>query len=499
MYSAVAAILSAALLWASFPPLNLGFLVFVAPTPLLWAARRLRRPRDAVLLGLVFGVAFFGGMLWWIFILGAVAWIPLTLLMTAYTVGFVMLMYLVRDWSPLRWWAVAVGAWALWEFIRSRWPLGGFPWGAVGFPVGTLPGPRGATQWIGVSGWGVLVIAFAAALVVMVEEAPDRRPLEAVGALILVLAGLGALFGPHAGGLQVRVAIVQGNSPCPRVHCDGEKEAIYSAHLAMTRRIAAGSVDLVVWPEDSFGGDFNPTTNPEVRSQMAAEAVRLNAYLLAGGTRSAGPGNFDNINIVLSPTGAIVGEYMKTHPVPFGEFVPGRGFFTFIRELDAVPRDMRRGSGPVVFPLTIGGEEFTLGSVISFEGAFDRTMRGEVKAGAQLMVVATNEGSFGRGPASDQLIGMVRANASSLGVDVVHAAVTGRSTFVSAGGGIGAATGLFTEEVLYGTVRVQESGRTLYALAGDWLQLLAIGVGLGAAVMGRHRPHHFRMRPAARR
>jgi apolipoprotein N-acyltransferase len=267
----------------------------------------------------------------------------------------------------------------------------------------------------------------------------------------------------------------------------------------MTRRIAAGSVDLVVWPEDSFGGDFNPTTNPEVRSQMAAEAVRLNAYLLAGGTRSAGPGNFDNINIVLSPTGAIVGEYMKTHPVPFGEFVPGRGFFTFIRELDAVPRDMRRGSGPVVFPLTIGGEEFTLGSVISFEGAFDRTMRGEVKAGAQLMVVATNEGSFGRGPASDQLIGMVRANASSLGVDVVHAAVTGRSTFVSAGGGIGAATGLFTEEVLYGTVRVQESGRTLYALAGDWLQLLAIGVGLGAAVMGRHRPHHFRMRPAARR
>jgi apolipoprotein N-acyltransferase len=428
-----------------------------------------------------------------------VAWIPLTLLMAAYTACLILLMYLVRTWSPLRWWVVAVGAWALWEFVRSRWPLGGFPWGALGFPVGTLPGARGATQWIGVSGWGVLVIAFAAALVLLAEEQPDRRPLEGVGAVILILAGLGALFGPHAGGPEIRVAIVQGNSPCPRTHCDAEKETIYSAHLAMTRRIAAGSVDLVVWPEDSFGGNVNPTTNPEVRSQMAAEAVRLNAYLLAGGTRAAGAGNFDNINIVFGPNGSIVGEYMKTHPVPFGEFVPGRAFFTFIRELDAVPRDMRRGSGPVVFPVIIAGEEFTLGSVISFEAAFDRTMRGEVKAGAQLMVVATNEGSFGRGPASDQLVSMVRANATSLGVDVVHAAVTGHSTFVSAGGRIGAETGLFTEEVLTGTVRVQESGRTLYALAGDWLQLLAIALGLATAVLGHRNPRHFKIRPAARR
>ncbi len=52
------------------------------------------------------------------------------------------------------------------------------------------------------------------------------------------------------------------------------------------------------------------------------------------------------------------------------------------------------------------------------------------------MVVATNEGSLGDSPASDQLIGMVRMSAVSLGVDIVHVAVTGKSTLIRADGSI---------------------------------------------------------------
>jgi apolipoprotein N-acyltransferase len=394
---------------------------------------------------------------------------------------------------------VVVGTWAAWEFARARFPLNGFPWGSAGFPVAGIPGMRGAAQWIGPTGWGVLVVAFAAAVVLMAEEPRDRRPLEVVAAALLALTVLGAVFAPDAAGADVRVAIVQGNSPCPRVHCENEKQRIYSSHLALTRGIAAESADLVVWGEDSFGGDYNPTVNPEVRSQMAGEAVRLGAYLLAGGTRSAGPEHFENYTVVFGPDGSIVGEYLKQHPVPFGEYVPLRGLFDFIPQLDAVPRDMRRGTGPVVFPLAVGGEEFELGSVISFEGAFIRTMRAEAKAGADLMVVATNEASYGRGPASDQLIGMVRLNAAALGVDVVHVAVTGKSTFVDAGGGRGEATELFTEAVLEGTVQVQRNGRTLYTVVGDWLQLLAIFAAIAVVAAGYREPRRFRIRPEARR
>ncbi len=243
----------------------------------------------------------------------------------------------------------------------------------------------------------------------LAEEEPDRRPLEAMVAIILVLSALGLVLSPDAGGQAVRVAVVQGNSPCPREHCANEKQLIYDSHLALTRTIAPGSVDLVVWPEDSFGGSVNPTFNPEVAAQMAGEAVRIGAYLLAGGSRSAGPTAWDNYNILFAPNGAILGEYLKRHPVPFGEFVPLRNLLRFIPQLSQVPRDLRRGEGPVVFNLALGDYSFRLGSVISFEGAFPRYARSEVRAGAQALVVATNEGSYGRGPASDQLMQMVRA------------------------------------------------------------------------------------------
>lgn len=487
-------LISAALMWASFPPFDLGFLVFFAPAPFLWAMRRVESAREAGWLGFLFGTVFFGSMLWWIFVLGAIAWVPLTIVMGLWFTGYGLILYLVRLWAPWRWWVVAVGAWAAVEMLRARFPFGGFPWGSAGFPIGTIPGARGAAQWVGPTGWGVLVIAFAAGLAVTLEEERDRRWLESSAVVIVVLTFLGAIFQPSAGGPAWRAAVVQGNSPCPRVHCENEKELIYDGHLNLTRTIESESADLVLWPEDSFGGDFNPTFNSEVASEMAGEAVRVGAYLVAGGTRTAGPGYFENLNVLFSPDGTIVGEYLKQHPVPFGEYVPFRAIFELVPQLDEVPNDMVRGEGPVAWPVETDSGERMLGSAISFEGAFARTMRAQVNAGARLLVVATNEASYGRGPASDQLIGMVRMTAAALGVDVVHGAVTGRSTIVRADGSVEKRTPLF-EAVLYtGVVRFQDSPRTFYAVAGDWLQVLAMAAAAATLAAYRGTRPGFRIR-----
>lgn len=496
----VFAVLSSAfLMWLAFPPVDWGILIFVAPAPLLWAMRRVTTAREAGWLGFGFGFAFWGAMLWWIKILGFVALIPLAIVMGLWTTGWAFIMYFGRHWSMWRWWALTVGSWAFMEFIRARIPFGGFPWGAVGFPVGDLPWPRAASQWIGQTGWAVIVIGVAAGAVIMLLE-QDRRPLELSLAVVLTFTFLGAIFAPDAAGPAVRVAIVQGNSPCPRVHCDNEKQLIYDRHVSLTEDLEEGSVDLIVWGEDSFGGAFNPTFNGDVRRQMGGEAARVGAYLIAGGTRPGAPGSFDNYNVLFSPDGEVVGEYLKQHPVPFGEFVPFRRVLEFVPQLEQVPNDMRPGTGPVVFPIQVGGESGIFGSVISFEGAFARHIRGEVKAGAQMVVVATNEGSYGVSPASDQLIGMVRMSAVSLGVDIVHVAVTGKSTIIRADGTIGKTTDLFTQDVLTGVVNLQESPRTLYAVLGDWLQLLAIIAAFGVGLATVMQPSgDFRIRPGVRR
>ena len=81
-----AVLVAALLMWASFPPLNWGFLVFIAPAPFLWALRRVDTAREAGWLGFLFGALFFGSMLSWIFVHGAVAWFPPSIVMALWVV-----------------------------------------------------------------------------------------------------------------------------------------------------------------------------------------------------------------------------------------------------------------------------------------------------------------------------------------------------------------------------------------------------------------------------
>ncbi len=145
-----------------------------------------------------------------------------------------------------------------------------------------------------------------------------------------------------------------------------------------------------------------------------------------------------------------------------------------------------------------GQTQWQLGSVISFEGAFTRSIHAIADAGSQIMVVATNESSYGETATSDQLIDMTKVNAAAIGQDLVHAAITGKSTFITAAGTVGETTDVFTEGVLYGDVAMRSAGPTLFTRFPNWMTLLAI-LGLVGALLwpgegglkelaGRYRP-----------
>jgi apolipoprotein N-acyltransferase len=293
----------------------------------------------------------------------------------------------------------------------------------------------------------------------------------------------GAVAPAIATGPEVRVAIVQGSTPCPLTHCPDERLLTYQQHLELTKTIPAGSVDLVVWPEGSTGSlNADPVLHPEIGAAIGAEAARIGSFFLVGGDRPVSETHWINANVVFGPDGQIVGEYRKRHPVPFGEYIPARPLFDWISALSAVPRDMIRGEEVVLFDIGTG----TMGSVISFEGAFARYSRQTIGFGAQLLVVATNEGSYEFTSVSDQFIGMTRMRAAETGVDVVHSAVTGKSTFITAGGLVGETTGFTDQSVITATLRMRHAGPTLYVMFGEWAQALAIA-GLVIATLNRCR------------
>ncbi len=484
-----AAVAAAVLMWAAFPPIGWGILAFVAPAPLFWGLRRVERGWAAVGLGFLFGAVFFGVLLHYIRFVGVVAWLPLVIWLAATAAAYALIVWAFRHWPANRWFLIVVGGWGLWELVRTRVPFGGFPWGTVGYATGGNPGALGSVQWIGPSGWSILAVAVSAGLVLYLEDRANWRLVVDSSVVILLVALAGSLFPPSADGPVLRVAIVQGNSPCPQTHCQNEKQRIYESHLELTRSIPRGSVDLVVWPENSTGGLFEPDGNLDVRAAIAAEATRLEAYFLISGTRSVSAEEFLNVNMMYDPAGRKIGEYAKRHPVPFGEYVPLRDLLDFIPQLDQVPRDMVRGEEAVVFTLPQG----VVGSVISFEGAFPRRLRSEVDAGAELLVVATNESTWGTAEAADQFIGLTRVNAAAFGQNLVHAAITGKSVFIDSDGDLSEATGLLTREVLYGDVTLRTSGKTLYARLGDWVLFLALAAAVAAvALPGEGRPEFGR-------
>jgi apolipoprotein N-acyltransferase len=469
---------SSVLMWAAFPPIGFGPLAFVAPVPFFLAIRSVERPLVATALGWIWGAAFFGLLLNWLMVLGFVAWFPLSIVMGAFTATFAFLIWVFRLWPAWRWWLIATGGWVVMEFVRGRFPFGGFPWGDIGYPAAGLPGAIGSVQWIGPAGWTVLVVAFAAGLTLVIEHHRDWRMVVDAGSVIVLLVIGGAFFAPAPSAQGWRTAIVQGGSPCPQTRCQNENERIFARHLELTASIPEGSVDLVIWPENSTGSPYEPEGNEAVRNQIIEQARRLDAYILVSGTRVEGDRFFYNVNILYSPDGVKVGEYQKRHPVPFGEFVPLRGLFDFVPQLDRVPRDMIRGTDPVVFPTEFGN----MGSVISFEGSFARSMRSTARVGADLMVVTTNTSSYGRSPATDQAIAMVKVNAAAVGLDTAYASITGKSTFITGGGVVGETTEQLVETVLYGSVRFSADPSTLWVRIGDWLAFLAMALGAFAII-----------------
>lgn len=480
-----------------FPPRGWWWITVPSIVLFLVQTRRLGTIPSGALAGLLFGICFFGFLMPWLAELGLIALIPPVVVLSLWPALYAVLMARAAELPAFRWFIRAVGGWALMEWIRVRWPLGGLEWGMSGYSLSEWGPARGAARWIGASGWTVVVVATAAVLTLLISHqtrgATSFRLAVAVAAMSVLLLASGALWPPQVEGEVIRVAVVQGNNPCPGEHCANERHQTYQNHLRITRTLDPGSADLVVWPEGSTGSwTADPINAPEVGEAMGAEAARIGAVLLAGGDRPLNDTDWVNANVVFDQTGQIVSEYHKQHPVPYGEYIPARSWFKWVENLhpDLPRRDMLRGDGPVLWDLGFG----PFGSVISFEGSFARYGRENAREGAGMLILATSQESYPYSVASDQFIGITRMRAAELGMPLIHTAVTGRSTLIAPTGETGPRTALAEESLLIGEVQTRsvEQGPTLYVRLGDWLQLLAILAVVGEVAQSRFRRRHPR-------
>jgi len=213
----------------------------------------------------------------------------------------------------------------------------------------------------------------------------------------------------------------------------------------------------------------------QAETQLEALAARLHATLVVGVTETVSAQSFRNEVIAFSPAGRLVARFEKVHRVPFGEYIPYRGFFKHLADLSSVPLDAVPGHGDGVLHTPAG----PLGALVSYEVFYAQRGWVATRAGAQLLVVPTNTSSYLTSQVPTQEIAASRIQAVSEGRDVVQAAPTGFSAVVDHRGRVLARTDLAVRAVIVRDVELRR-GRTIYERTGDLAVLVLSGLLVAA-------------------
>lgn len=461
---AVAAVAGGVLVYLAFPPAGLWPLAPVGVAVIAVVTYR-QRPRRGALLGFFAGLGLFVPLLVWIKVMlsglaitGLVAWIVVAVLQAAF---FALLGAGLSLVTRLPGWPVwSAATWVAQEALRGSIPFGGFTWGRLAFsqgytaftPYASVGGAPFVTFMVALTGG---LVAWAALSATRVRAGPPRRALAYAAAALaaaLVPPAAGYAVPLPSGGQMTTVAAVQGNVPRAGLDALRQARSVLRNHVEATHELAerarAGALpkpEIVVWPENA--SDINPYTNARARKLIESAVDDVGVPVMVGALSEArDPQYIRNISIVWSPETGAGETYLKRRLVPFGEYVPFRDFMTRLVPVyeELRPRDILAGSQPG--SVTVGGVPIAV--TICFDIAYDSVVREAVRAGGKLLVVQTNNASFGGTPQPEQQLAIERLRAVEHGRAVVVAATSGISAVISPDGRLLEVSKPFTQQVL---------------------------------------------------
>ncbi len=399
-------------------------------------------------------------------------------------------------------------AWVVAEGLRARLPYGGFPWVKLAF--GQADSPFGRLVALGGPPLVAFVIALCGGLLALAVtrgvglaahgravRASSRMPLGAVAMVAapavaaLALGVIGLAVPIPTDGPPAQFLGVQGNVARPGLEFNAERRAVLDNHVTATLKAneavtdgRAPVPDLVVWPENA--SDIDPLRNEDAKSLILETVDALKRPLIVGGLLEQPPGQLSNVSLLFEPGKGLTDEYVKRHPVPFAEYIPNRSFWRlFSKEVDLVSRDFVAGTAPGLFTVTgTQGQQIRAGLAICFEVAYDDIMRDAVEAGANVLVVQTNNATFGYTAESPQQLAISRLRAMEFGRSVVHVSTVGQSALITPDGTAHQVTSLFTQAVVRGALPLRDSTTmaTRVGEAPEWAAAAALIVMLGMSL-----------------
>ncbi len=374
---------------------------------------------------------------------------------------------------------VAAALWVIFEWMFTK-TWAGVPWSRLALGQVEMPILIQGSAIFG--SYFVTFVIVAVNFLIAYALFYKRRVVYyiAVGLFAANLAFGGALMlGTRDDGATVKVAAVQGNISSGD-KWDTDKYIDTLADLqALTRQATRRGADIVIWSE---------TTVPEVLEDMPSTVDFLSGvaesgecYLMMGAFDRGEDGRRYNGLYTFRSDGSLDDTvYHKRHPVPFGEYVPMRGFIeTFIPQLagvNAAEEDLAAGSEAAV----VSTEFARLGAVICFDSIYENTVRQSVLDGAQILVVSTNDSWFSDSAALTMHRSQAVLRAVENGRWLVRSANTGISSVISPEGVVVGELGALQKGYVCRDIYARNYV-TVYTRIGN---VFVLGCMLGVTVLG---------------
>lgn len=295
------------------------------------------------------------------------------------------------------------GFWVVLEWIRG-WLFTGCLWLPLAASQWELPSLLQILSWTGAYGLSFVLIFFNLAItsffIGLIKRANSKTPKTR---RVEVYLGVALLLGPlflflnnlpqeenrefafNAGFVQPDVV--------PQLKWDKD---FYLENLRVlkeeTFKVAAKNPDVIIWPETAVP---SPLNNGGPMDEWVANVVNeADVPFLIGALGKEGDGWYNGIFEVRPQLGVVEEFYAKQKRVPFGEYVPLRGWIPFVNKVVPVDFDLTPGTKTDPLLVEIAGKEWKVGGLVCYEDIFSGLARKSVLAGNDFFLVITNDGWY---------------------------------------------------------------------------------------------------------
>lgn len=479
------ALIAGGLITFALSPYDHGILGILSPVVLLWCLAK-QTPKTAFLVGFCYGIGLYCGA-YWIYVSihdfgDAAPW--LAGLITALLILFLSLYSALMCYLVNRFFAannvtkslLAFPAlWTLFEIFRG-WFLTGFPWLYIGYTqmsnhLGAALAPIGsvfAVSWISLFVSGILYLIFDYYYAAKENHKYRNILIGGLIATFLIAFGLNKIVWTEKVDQPVNVALVQGNIAQLMRWDPAYIRLIIDVYRKLTLPIS--TADVVVWPENAIPVPW-PLSQPLINE--LSEMAKLTNYGLITGI----PIELDNkrqyYNAMIS-VGITAGNlncetkltpgcvYLKSHLVPFGEYVPFEKFLRGLISFFDLPMSNFIEGSTEQPPVYAKGYSFS--PQICYEIAYPEYVR-RTSQDTNFILTISNDTWFGKSIGPLQHLQIARFRALETGKYLIRATNTGYTAIIDPDGKIVSAAKPFEEAVLEGKIYPMH-GKTLWTRIG---------------------------------